>query len=36
MSSKQIKANPLGDLNTTIATIPLPNVGDILYPVPMK
>jgi uncharacterized secreted protein with C-terminal beta-propeller domain len=36
MSSKQIKANPLGDLNTTIATIPLPGVGDILYPVPMK
>jgi len=33
MSAKQIKANPLGDLNTTIATIPLPNVGDILYPV---
>ena len=32
MSSKQIKANPLADLNTTIATIPLPNVGDILYP----
>ncbi|HQN92251.1 MAG TPA: beta-propeller domain-containing protein, partial [Methanoculleus sp.] len=27
MSSKQIKANPLGDLNTTIATIPLPNFG---------
>jgi uncharacterized secreted protein with C-terminal beta-propeller domain len=36
MSAKQIKANPLGDLNTTIATIPLPNVGDILYPVPME
>ncbi|HPX73063.1 MAG TPA: beta-propeller domain-containing protein, partial [Methanoregulaceae archaeon] len=32
MSAKQIKANPLGDLNTTIATIPLPNFGDILYP----
>jgi inhibitor of cysteine peptidase len=36
MSSKQIKANSLDDLNTTVATIPLPNVGDILYPVPMK
>jgi uncharacterized secreted protein with C-terminal beta-propeller domain len=36
MSSKQIKANPLDDLNTTIATIPLPGVGDVLYPVPMK
>jgi uncharacterized secreted protein with C-terminal beta-propeller domain len=36
MSSKQIKANSLDDLNTTIATIPLPGVGDILYPVPMK
>jgi inhibitor of cysteine peptidase len=36
MSSKQIKANSLADLNTTIATIPLPNVGDIYYPVPMK
>ncbi|HNQ25993.1 MAG TPA: beta-propeller domain-containing protein [Methanoregulaceae archaeon] len=32
MSAKQIKANPLGDLNTTVATIPLPNFGDILYP----
>jgi len=32
MSSKQIKANPLDDLNTTITTIPLPNGGDILYP----
>ncbi len=36
MSSKQIKANSLDNLNTTIATIPLPNVGDILYPVPME
>ena len=36
MSSKQIKANPLDNLNTTIATIPLPGVGDVLYPVPMK
>jgi uncharacterized secreted protein with C-terminal beta-propeller domain len=36
MSAKQIKANPLDNLNTTIATIPLPNVGDILYPVPME
>ena len=32
MSSKQIKANPLDDLNTTITTIPLPNGGEILYP----
>ena len=32
MSSKQIKANPLEDINTTIATIPLPP-GDVLYPV---
>ena len=36
MSSKQIKANPLDDLNTTITTIPLPNGGDILYPVPVE
>jgi inhibitor of cysteine peptidase len=36
MSSKQIKANPLDDLNTTLATIPLPNVGDILYPLPIE
>lgn len=32
MSSKQIKANPLDDLNTMITTIPLPNGGEILYP----
>jgi hypothetical protein len=32
MSSKQIKANPLDDLTTTLATIPLPP-GDVLYPV---
>jgi uncharacterized secreted protein with C-terminal beta-propeller domain len=35
MSSKQIKANSLDDINTTIATIPLPGVGDVYYP-PMK
>jgi inhibitor of cysteine peptidase len=32
MSSKQIKANSLDDINTTIATIPLPGVGDVYYP----
>jgi len=32
MSAKQIKANSLGDINTTIATIPLPP-GEVLYPV---
>ncbi len=32
MSSKQIKVNPLDDLNTTITTISLPNGRDILYP----
>jgi len=36
MSSKQIKANSLDDINTTIATIPLPGVGDIYYPVAVK
>jgi inhibitor of cysteine peptidase len=36
ISSKQIKANSLDNLNTTIATIPLPGVGDIYYPVPME
>ncbi|MCK9593615.1 MAG: beta-propeller domain-containing protein [Methanoregula sp.] len=35
MSSKQIKANSLDDINTTIATIPLPGVGDVYYPVPL-
>lgn len=35
MSSKQIKANSLGDINTTIATIPLSG-GDVLYPVVEK
>jgi uncharacterized secreted protein with C-terminal beta-propeller domain len=35
MSAKQIKANSLDDINTTIATIPLPGVGDVYYP-PMK
>jgi uncharacterized secreted protein with C-terminal beta-propeller domain len=33
MSSKQIKANSLDNLNTTISTIPLPGVGDVYYPV---
>jgi len=33
LSSKQIKANSLSAINTTIATINLPNGGDVLYPV---
>jgi hypothetical protein len=33
ISSKQIMANSLGDINTTIATIPLPPASDIYYPV---
>ena len=33
MSSKQIKANSLDNINTTISTIPLPGVGDVYYPV---
>ncbi|MDD1718425.1 MAG: beta-propeller domain-containing protein [Methanoregulaceae archaeon] len=32
MSTKQIKANPLDNINTTIATVPLPGFGDVLYP----
>jgi inhibitor of cysteine peptidase len=36
MSSKQIKANSLDDINKTIATIPLPGTGDVYYPVLMK
>jgi uncharacterized secreted protein with C-terminal beta-propeller domain len=32
MSSKQIMANSLTNITKTIATIPLPNVGDIYYP----
>ncbi|MCX6683640.1 MAG: beta-propeller domain-containing protein, partial [Methanoregula sp.] len=36
MSSKQIKANSLDDINKTITTIPLPGTGDVYYPVPMK
>jgi len=36
MSSKQIKANSLDDLATTLATIPLPPAGDIYYPVAME
>jgi len=35
MSSKQIKANSLDDINKTIATIPLPGIGDVYYPVPV-
>ncbi|KUG15222.1 hypothetical protein ASZ90_015120 [hydrocarbon metagenome] len=33
MSSKQIMANSLGDLDMTLATIPLPPFSDVLYPV---
>jgi uncharacterized secreted protein with C-terminal beta-propeller domain len=36
MSPKQIKANALDNINTTLATIPLPGVGDVYYPVPME
>ena len=36
MSSKQIKANSLDNINTTISTIPLPGTGDVYYPGPMK
>jgi inhibitor of cysteine peptidase len=36
MSAKQIKANSLDNINNTIATIPLPGVGDVYYPVPME
>ena len=36
MSAKQIKANSLDDINTTIATIPLPGTGDVYYPGLMK
>lgn len=32
LSAKQVKANPLDDLATTLATIPLPPAGDIYYP----
>jgi inhibitor of cysteine peptidase len=32
MSAKQIKANSLGNINSTIATVPLPGVGDVYYP----
>jgi inhibitor of cysteine peptidase len=32
MSSKQIKANSLENINTTISTIPLPGMGDVYYP----
>ena len=35
MSSKQIKANSLDNINTTIATIPLPGPGEVYYPVPV-
>jgi len=36
MSAKQIKANSLDNINTTIATIPLPGTGDVYYPVPLE
>jgi inhibitor of cysteine peptidase len=36
LSAKQIKANSLEDINTTIATIPLPGAGDVYYPPPLK
>ena len=32
MSSKQIKANSLDNINTTISTIPLPGMGEVYYP----
>jgi len=32
ISQKQVKANSLDDLNTTISTIPLPGTGDVYYP----
>ncbi|MEI7432892.1 MAG: beta-propeller domain-containing protein [Methanomicrobiales archaeon] len=32
MSSKQIKANSLDNINSTISTIPLPGTGDVYYP----
>jgi len=32
LSAKQIKANSLSAINTTIRTIPLPETGDVLYP----
>jgi uncharacterized secreted protein with C-terminal beta-propeller domain len=32
MSSKQIKANSLDNINTTISTIPLTGMGDVYYP----
>ncbi len=32
LSGKQIKANSLSAINTTLATIPLPGTGDVLYP----
>jgi uncharacterized secreted protein with C-terminal beta-propeller domain len=35
LSTKQIKANSLSAINTTVATISLPDGGDVLYP-PMK
>lgn len=36
MSAKQVKANPLDDLATTLATIPLPPASDIYYPEVME
>ncbi|MCX6683633.1 MAG: hypothetical protein NTZ37_02735 [Methanoregula sp.] len=32
LSQKQILANSLSQINTTIATIQLPGGGDVLYP----
>jgi hypothetical protein len=32
MSAKQIKANSLDNINTTISTIPLPGMGEVYYP----
>jgi uncharacterized secreted protein with C-terminal beta-propeller domain len=33
LSSRKILANPLANISTTLATISLPNGGDVLYPV---
>jgi uncharacterized secreted protein with C-terminal beta-propeller domain len=35
MSAEQIKANSFDDINTTIATIPLPGSGEVTSPVPI-
>ncbi|MCQ8894222.1 MAG: beta-propeller domain-containing protein [Methanolinea sp.] len=36
ISGKQVKANPLDNLSTTLAKIPLPPAGDIHYPTVVK